>query len=228
MRQFSKCFPSTWKCKIAGVFKFLQFQNCGSFNLDAVYVAPKKIWKRRFIPWLGLPSTLICHEKGRMLLENLSVQHLNEIFGSFFWTNGTALFPLRIRNRLNRITWSEFSDASGPGTYHVNKKHGGWTSCRATRFIGRLRKLLVFGEEGDNFFFWLLQHPQFVRETSNQHPHLFPRCSSDGSTPESRIMQAKEKQKYRPQNVIRSVSPAGLQLCSITSTNTTDEQRHTL
>ena len=41
------------------------------------------------------------------------------------------------------------------------------------------------------FFFWekatissfkLLQHPHFVRETSNQHPHFFPRCSSGGST----------------------------------------------
>ena len=60
-----------------------------------------------------------------------------------------------------------------------------------------------FGEEGDNFFFWLLQHPHFVRETNNQHQHFFPRCSSDGSTPESRMMQVKEKQKYRPQNVIR-------------------------
>ena len=29
-----------------------------------------------------------------------------------------------------------------------------------------------FGEERDNFFFWLLQHPHFVRETSNQHPHF--------------------------------------------------------
>ena len=91
----------------------------------------------------------------------------------------------------------------GLGTYHVNKKHGGWTSCRARRFIGRLRKLFVFGEEGDNFFFWLLQHLQFVREPSNQHPHFFPRCSSGGNTPESRIIQVKEKHKYRPQNVIR-------------------------
>ena len=43
----------------------------------------------------------------------------------------------------------------------------------------------------------------FVRETSNQHPQFFLRCSSDGSTPESRIMQVKEKHKYRQQNVIR-------------------------
>ena len=63
--------------------------------------------------------------------------------------------------------------------------------------------MFLFGEEGDNFFFRILQHPHFVRETSNQHPHFFPRCSSDGSTPESRIMRVKEKHKYRPQNVIR-------------------------
>ena len=104
-------------------------------------------------------------------------------------------FPLRKRNRLNRIIWSGFSDASGPGSgyiYHVNKKHGSWTCCRARRFIGRLRNFLFFGEEGDNFFFWL-----------PQHPHFAPRCSSDGNTLESRIMQVKEKHKYRPQNVIR-------------------------
>ena len=91
----------------------------------------------------------------------------------------------------------------GLGSCHVNKKHGGWTSCRARRFMGRLRKFFIFFGEGDNFFFRLLPHPHFVRETSNQHPHFFPRCSSDGSTPESRIMQVKEKHKYRPQNVIR-------------------------
>ena len=28
--------------------------------------------------------------------------------------------------------------------------------------------------------FKLLQRPHFVRETSNQHPHFFPRCSSGG------------------------------------------------
>ena len=88
----------------------------------------------------------------------------------------------------------------GLGTYHVNKKHGGWTSCGA---IGQLGKLLsLFGQEGDIFFFWLLQHPHFVRETSNQHPYFFPRCSSGGSTMEAR-MQLKEKHKYRPKNLIR-------------------------
>ena len=64
-------------------------------------------------------------------------------------------------------------------------------------------EIFFFRVEGDSFFFWLLQHPHFVRETSNQHPHFFPQCSSGGSTPESRIMQANEKHKYRPQNVIR-------------------------
>ena len=69
--------------------------------------------------------------------------------------------------------------------------------------MGRLRKFFIFFGEGDNFFFRLLPHPHFVRETSNQHPHFFPRCSLDRSTPESRIMQVKEKHKYRKQNVIR-------------------------
>ena len=55
-----------------------------------------------------------------------------------------------------------------------------------------LENCFLFVEEGKNFFFWLLQHPHFVRETSNQHPRFFPRCSSGGSTLESRIMEAKE------------------------------------
>ena len=88
-------------------------------------------------------------------------------------------FPLRKRNRLNRIRiWSEFRMPLGRslGTYHVNKKHGGWTSCRARLFIGRLGKL----------------------ETSNQHPHF----SHDVAQAEAR-WNVKEKHKYRPQNVIR-------------------------
>ena len=55
-----------------------------------------------------------------------------------------------------------------------------------------LENCFLFGEEGENYFFWLLQHPHFIRETSNQHPHFFPRCSSDGSMLESPIMEAKE------------------------------------
>ena len=35
-----------------------------------------------------------------------------------------------------------------------------------------LENCFSFGEEGDNFFLRLLQHPHFVRETSNQHPHF--------------------------------------------------------
>ena len=35
-----------------------------------------------------------------------------------------------------------------------------------------LENCFLFGEEGENYFFWLLQHPHFVRETSNQHPRF--------------------------------------------------------
>ena len=55
-----------------------------------------------------------------------------------------------------------------------------------------LENCFLFVEEGENFFYWLLQHPHFVGETSNQHPHFFPRCRSGGSTLESRITEAKE------------------------------------
>ena len=55
-----------------------------------------------------------------------------------------------------------------------------------------LENCFLFVEEGENLFFWLLQHPHFFREISNQHPHFFSRCSSGGSTLESRITEAKE------------------------------------
>ena len=61
-----------------------------------------------------------------------------------------------------------------------------------------LEIVFFFLEKGTISSFKLLQHPHFVRETSNQHPHFFPRCSSG----EAR-WNVKEKHKYRPQNVIR-------------------------
>ena len=51
--------------------------------------------------WAALSQRTHCSMK---LLKTLSAYHLNGIFGSFFWTNGTArFFPLRKQNRLNRI-----------------------------------------------------------------------------------------------------------------------------
>ena len=128
-----------------------------------------------------------------------SVYHLNGIFGSFFLANGTALFF----HQGNEIDWTVSFDRNfqmpvgrglGLSCHQGTKEHGGWTSCRARRFIGLLRKVLFLEKKATI---------SFLRETSNQHPQFFLRCSSDRSTLESRIMQVKEKQKYPPQNVIR-------------------------
>ena len=43
-----------------------------------------------------------------------------------------------------------------------------------------LEIVFFFLEKGTISSFKLLKHPHFVRETSNQHPHFFPRCSSGG------------------------------------------------
>ena len=93
----------------------------------------------------------------------------------------------------------------GLGTYQCQQETWRLNFLWCFTFYRTTSKIVFFffGEEGDNFFFWLLQHPHFFRETSNQHPHFFRRCSSSGSTLESRIMQVKEKHKYQPQNVIR-------------------------
>ena len=106
--------------------------------------------------------------------------------------------------------------------------HGGWTSFCAGHFIRQLGKFF-FEEEGNNFFFWLLQHPYFIRETSNQHPHCFLlmylRQKHAGIS--NHANKRKHKTKV-PITKLNSFSPAGLQLCSNTSANTTDEQRQTL
>ena len=92
----------------------------------------------------------------------------------------------------------------GLGSYHVNKKHGGSTSCSARRFIGRLRKLWGFLEKKATISSLGYCSIHISPKKPAISIHIFsPRCSSDRSTPESRIMQVKEKHKYRPQNVIR-------------------------
>ena len=92
----------------------------------------------------------------------------------------------------------------GQGTYHVNKKHGGWTSWRSRRFIGRLRKSWFFWRRTRQFLLLAAAASTFRPRNQQSASTFFPRCSSDGSIPESRIMQVKEKHKYRPRNVIRS------------------------
>ena len=112
-----------------------------------------------------------------------------------------TFFPLRKRNRLNCIIWSEFSDASEPGV---------WVHIMSTRNMAAELPLVldVLSDDLEIVFFFLekalissfklLQHPHFVRETSNQHPHF----SHDVAQAEAR-WNVKENHKYRPQNVIR-------------------------
>ena len=130
-----------------------------------------------------------------------------------------TFFPLRKRNRLNRI----ISDASEPGV---------WVHIMSTRNMASKLPLLldVLSDDLEIVFFFLektlissfklLQHPHFVRETSNQRPHFFPRCSSGGSTLEC------ERKTQVPTTKRNSFSPAGLHLCSKMSPNINDEQRH--
>ena len=85
------------------------------------------------------------------------------------------------------------------GIYHVNKKHGVWTSSPAKRFIRRL----------GNWFFSFWRRRQFLLSSrcsihiSSGKPaisiHIF---FHDVALAEAR-WNVKEKQKYWPQNVIR-------------------------
>ena len=75
---------------------------------------------------------------------------------------------------------------------------GVWVHIMSTRnMVAELPVVLDVSSDGvGNFFIWLLQHPHFVRETSNQHPHFFPRCSSGGSTLKFWIMQVRPRSHY--------------------------------
>ena len=129
-----------------------------------------------------------------------------------------TFFPLRTRNRLNRIIWSELSDASEPSTRNMASQ----LPLVLDVLSDDLEIVFFFLEKATISSFKLLQHPHFVRETSNPHPQFFPRCSSGGSTLEC-------ERKTQLQTTKRnSFSPAGLHLCSKTSANTNDEQRHSL
>ena len=76
------------------------------------------LWKRIISPYLAnkTPKILKSHVQVPTWLNSLS-----------FWTNGTArFFPLRKQNRLNRIIWSGFSDASGPGSGFISRQQETW------------------------------------------------------------------------------------------------------
>ena len=110
-----------------------------------------------------------------------TVYHLNRMELNFLDKWNCTFFPLRKRDRLNRIIWSEFSDASGPGSGFISCQQETWwlNFLLCLTFYWRAQKIVVvvvlfcfFGEEGNNFFFRLLQHLHFVRETSHHHPHF--------------------------------------------------------
>ena len=145
----------------------------------------------------------------------------------FFWTNGTALFF----HWGNKIDWTVSFDRN----FRMPVSRGRvWVLIMSTRNMASelplvldvlsedLEIVFFFLEKGTISSFKLLKHPHFVRETSNQHPHFSPRCSSGGSTLEC------ERKTQVPTTKRNSFSPVGLPLCSKTSANTTDEQRHTM
>ena len=87
---------------------------------------------------LVLPSNL-----GQLLI--MSAYHLNWIFGSFFWTNGTALFRTKETERIEPYHLMGSFGCRWAGVWvRSNKKHGGWTSRHVRCFSGRLGKYFVW------------------------------------------------------------------------------------
>ena len=113
---------------------------------------------------------------------SLSRLLLNEIFGSFFFLDkwNCTFFPLRKRNRLTvSFDWKFRMPVGRPGLGTYQQENGGWTSCRARGFIGRLAKLF-FGRERRQFhlFGCYSIHISSGKSAISIHS-VFPRCSSE-------------------------------------------------
>ena len=112
-----------------------------------------------------------------------------------------TFFPLRKRNRLNRIIWSEFSNASEPGSGHM--------SCQQETWRLNFLSCETFYQTTWKLFFSFWRRRQFLLSSccsvhiSSGKPaisiHIF---SHDVAQAEAR-WNVKEKHKYQPQNVIR-------------------------
>ena len=81
--------------------------------------------------------------------------------------------------------------------YHVNKKHGVWTSCRARRFIGRLGFFSFWRRRQFLLLSWCSIHISSGKPAISIH--IF---SCDVAQAGAR-WNMKEKHKYRPKNLIR-------------------------
>ena len=56
----------------------------------------------------------------------MSAYHLNGIFGSFWWTNGTALFRTKETERIEPYHLTGNFGCQWAGVWvRINKKHGG-------------------------------------------------------------------------------------------------------
>ena len=135
----------------------------------------------------------------------------------FFWTNGTALFPTKKRNRLNRTIWSEVSDASWPGSGYISTRNKAAELPVVLDVLSDELENFFSKEEGDNFILLAAAASKFRQGNQQSAATLFSLDVSRSGQKrlEARIIHVKEKHKYRPgvKTTKRdSFSPAGLQL----------------
>ena len=68
----------------------------------------------------------VFHSLGKNTSDTTSAYHLNGIFGSVFWTNGTALFSPKETKQIEPYHLIGSFGCSWAGVWvHINKKHGG-------------------------------------------------------------------------------------------------------
>ena len=95
----------------------------------------------------------------------------------------------------------------------------------AQEVLSDVLKNNFYGEEDDNFICLAATASTFRQENLQSASAVFSLDVAQKHAG-SANHASKRKHKYRPENFKNSFSSAGLQLCSNTSANTTDEQRH--
>ena len=98
----------------------------------------------------------------------------------FFCTNRTAHFYTKETKQIEPYHLiGSFGCQGGEVWVHINKKHGGWTSCRASRSIERLGKLFFLQKNTTiHLFGCYSMHISSVKPAISIHS-VFPRCSSE-------------------------------------------------
>ena len=130
-------------------------------------------------------------------------------------------FPLRKRNRLNRIIWSEVSAASEPGSRYISARYMA-AEFPVVQDVSLDDLENYFSGEEDHNFICLAARASKFRQKNHQSVSTVFSLDVAKKHAESPNHSGKRKTQV-PTTKLNSFSHAGLELCAQTSANTTNE-----